>query len=166
MTTSTFRSLKTSASTSRGAEAPDHRTGSSRGSSIRHHSSSSDPSSGRSPMSVRWSIAIPFRPIVGRKRWEGGAVVVSPFADALYSSAVTRLFLDLFVQVEAVAPAIEDVPFAIATMRPAPDRTDYRLGPFPFAGLQRLNRPDLSMALRATTADENGEDAPAERRSP
>jgi hypothetical protein len=29
-----------------------------------------------------------------------------------------------------------------------------------------LNRPDLSMALRATTADENGEDAPAEHRSP
>ena len=29
-----------------------------------------------------------------------------------------------------------------------------------------VNRPDLSMALRATTADENGEEAPAEHRSP
>jgi hypothetical protein len=29
-----------------------------------------------------------------------------------------------------------------------------------------VNRTDLFMALRVTTADENGEDAPAEHRSP
>lgn len=87
------------------------------------------------------------RPFKGK--WEGGSVIISPLADAEYAPAVTRLFLDLLVHLEPYAPTLQDVPFAAAAMRPAPDRTDYRLGPYRFGVLQRRSPAlDVYFTLR------------------
>ena len=82
-------------------------------------------------------------------RWEGGSVIISPLPDAAYSPAFTRLFVDFLVHRDLGRPELADVPFALPAMRAAPDRTDYRLGPFPFRSLQRKQMSiDVFFTLR------------------
>ena len=82
-------------------------------------------------------------------RWEGGSAIISPLPDAAYSPASTRLFVDFLVHRDLSKPELADVPFALRGMRPAPDRTDYRLGPFEFRTLHRKQMSiDVFFTLR------------------
>jgi hypothetical protein len=82
-------------------------------------------------------------------RWEGGSAIISPLPDAGYSPALTRLFVDFLVHRDLNRPELTDAPFALQGMRPAPDRTDYRLGPFEFRTLHRKQMSlDVFFTLR------------------